>query len=197
MTARVAFGFDRIADPPPVVRLLTPKATKSSATPKSKGCAFLEFTHKNALQQALKLHHSELDGRRINVELTAGGGGKSETRLNKVKERNKELNTRRMVRILYLPHLPMLTENIQKKEVNGEEAKGKRRETREEPKDNIPDRHSNTSGIEKAHDKPKTWTVGDAEDGRAHRGGRKHRPVQKKREKKKPLVTGVNAIPVG
>jgi len=33
-----------------------------------------------------------LDGRVINVELTAGGGGKSETRLTKVRERNKALN---------------------------------------------------------------------------------------------------------
>jgi hypothetical protein len=27
-------------------------------------------------QKALKLHHTKLDGRRINVEMTAGGGGK-------------------------------------------------------------------------------------------------------------------------
>ena len=32
-----------------------------------------------------------LDGRMINVELTAGGGGKSESRLTKVRERNKAL----------------------------------------------------------------------------------------------------------
>ncbi|KAJ7786558.1 hypothetical protein B0H16DRAFT_1446271 [Mycena metata] len=44
---------------------------------KSKGCAFVEFSHRNALQQGLKLHQSELEGRRINVELTVGGGGKS------------------------------------------------------------------------------------------------------------------------
>jgi len=59
--------------------------------PKSKGCAFLEFTHRNALQQGLKLHQSMLDGRMVNVELTAGGGGKSESRLKKVRERNKAL----------------------------------------------------------------------------------------------------------
>ncbi|KAH9937220.1 uncharacterized protein B0H18DRAFT_969618 [Fomitopsis serialis] len=65
-------------DPPPTVRLLTPKATPSGRqSAKSKGCAFLEFTVKSALQQALKLHQSELDGRMINVELTAGGGGKA------------------------------------------------------------------------------------------------------------------------
>ena len=32
----------------------------------------------------------------INVELTAGGGGRGEARLKKVKERNKELEGRRV-----------------------------------------------------------------------------------------------------
>ncbi|KAG6877884.1 hypothetical protein C0993_002885, partial [Termitomyces sp. T159_Od127] len=78
-------------DPPPTIRLLTPKSTIGKPNIKSKGCAFLEFTHRNALQQGLKMHQSELDGRMINVELTAGGGGKSESRLEKVRERNKHL----------------------------------------------------------------------------------------------------------
>lgn len=63
---------------------------------KSKGCAFLEFKHHGALQQGIKLHHSELDGRQINVELTAGGGGKGLARMKKLKERNKELEGRRV-----------------------------------------------------------------------------------------------------
>lgn len=63
---------------------------------KSKGCAFLEFKHRGALQQGLKLHHSELDGRQINIELTAGGGGKGLTRMKKLKERNKELEGQRV-----------------------------------------------------------------------------------------------------
>jgi nucleolar protein 6 len=82
------------SDPPPTVRLPTLKATEP--TSKSKGYAFLEFTEKQGLQVALKLHHSELEGRKINVELTAGGGGKSERRLNKVKERNKGLHDQRV-----------------------------------------------------------------------------------------------------
>ena len=87
-------------DPPPTVRLLTPKVTRTGATvAKSKGCAFLEFSTRPALQAALHLHQSELDGRRINVELTAGGGGKGDTRLAKLKARNKELATQR-VRLL-------------------------------------------------------------------------------------------------
>lgn len=85
-----------LTDPPPTIRLLTPTSTSGSQRAKSKGCAFLEFTHRNALQQALKLHQSSLEGRLINVELTAGGGGKSETRLAKVRERNKALLVQRV-----------------------------------------------------------------------------------------------------
>jgi RNA recognition motif-containing protein len=91
LICRVPIDFP---DPPPTVRLLTPKTSPTVATRpsrKSKGCAFLEFSHHNALQQALKLHQSELDGRMINVELTAGGGGRSENRLTKVRQRNKAL----------------------------------------------------------------------------------------------------------
>ena len=81
-----------VADPPPQIRLLTPKPKSPAlSTVKSKGYAFLEFSHRNALQQGLKLHGSTLDSRRINVELTAGGGGKSEKRVQKVQARNKQL----------------------------------------------------------------------------------------------------------
>jgi nucleolar protein 6 len=91
-------------DPPPTVRLLTPKVTTrpgAESKSKSKGCAFLEFSARQALQAALRLHQSELDGRRINVELTAGGGGKSDARLAKVKERNKHLGAQRVRRFLF------------------------------------------------------------------------------------------------
>lgn len=85
-----------LADPPPTIRMLTHSSTSESQRSKSRGCAFLEFTHRNALQQALKLHQSTLEGRMINVELTAGGGGKGGTRLAKVKERNKALLAQRV-----------------------------------------------------------------------------------------------------
>jgi nucleolar protein 6 len=85
-----------LADPPPTIRLLTRTSTSGSQRSNSKGCAFLEFTHRNALQQALKLHQSTLEGRMINVELTAGGGGKGGTRLAKVRERNKALLAQRV-----------------------------------------------------------------------------------------------------
>ena len=98
-------------DSPPTVRLPTPKTTRPSS--KSKGYAFLEFTDKKSLQQALRSHHSELEGRKINVELTAGGGGKSEHRVKKLQDRNKGLHEQRVPRFripffLYLTVLHLL-----------------------------------------------------------------------------------------
>ena len=46
-----------------------------------------------AVQRALRLHHTLLDNRRINVEVTAGGGGKSENRTAKIKMRNDKLRS--------------------------------------------------------------------------------------------------------
>jgi nucleolar protein 6 len=47
------------------------------------------------MQAALKLHHTTLASRRINVELTAGGGGKSNERASKIKERNDRVGVQR------------------------------------------------------------------------------------------------------
>ena len=48
------------------------------------------------VQRALQLHHSELGGRQINVELTAGGGGgKSELRKQRIKHKNEALTKER------------------------------------------------------------------------------------------------------
>lgn len=88
------------ADPPsltsageiPAVRLLTPKpnpASSSTSAPKSKGCAFIEFTTSPPLQAALRLHEAEFQGRKINVELTAGGGGNSAGRTAKIEDKRK------------------------------------------------------------------------------------------------------------
>lgn len=88
---------------------MTPKPTPNGRpVAKSKGCAFLEFSAKTGLQQALKLHQSQLEGRLINVELTAGGGGKSESRISKLKERNKELHEQRVGFHLNIPGLCFL-----------------------------------------------------------------------------------------
>ncbi|KAK7059184.1 hypothetical protein VNI00_001811 [Paramarasmius palmivorus] len=137
-----------VCEPPPSIRLLTPKSTSSSKTStKSKGCAFLEFANRNALQQALKLHHSKLDGRTINVELTAGGGGNSEKRISKLQERNKKLHKDR-----------------------------KQTNTKDGGSTAQSQRYSATSGVGDAPSAKRTWTVGDTADGETHRGGKKRKP---------------------
>ena len=89
-------------------------------TNKSKGFAFLEFENYDRMKTCLKLyHHGMFDpedyreesaqygpkqqnhgnkkkgARRINVELTAGGGGKSEARKQKLTEKNVRLEEQR------------------------------------------------------------------------------------------------------
>lgn len=108
--AQVRDHFAKLA--PSSVRLSTDKATG-----KSKGFAFLEFDGYDKMKTCLKLyHHSLFDPqgktdtaeaggktargknkpRRINVELTAGGGGKkSQQRLAKIKMKNEKLNEER------------------------------------------------------------------------------------------------------
>lgn len=88
----------------PAVRLMTRKADEGPSTgglsgveTRMKGCGFIEFGTSGALQKALKLHHTLLSGetegngrlrptkpRRINIELTAGGGGSSQNRRQKI-----------------------------------------------------------------------------------------------------------------
>ena len=97
---------------------LAPKAVRHStnkSTGRSKGFAFLEFDGYDKMKTCLKLyHHSIFDpqelndpsvesavrmnnsGRKINVELTAGGGGgRSEKRKEKIKEKNHKLDEQR------------------------------------------------------------------------------------------------------
>ncbi|KAL2000131.1 hypothetical protein VTN02DRAFT_3518 [Thermoascus thermophilus] len=84
-------------NPPSSVRL----ATEKGSSAKCRGFAFLEFDHYDRMKTCLKLyHHSSFDdgkspARRINVELTAGGGGKSERRKAKLEAKNKRLETQR------------------------------------------------------------------------------------------------------
>jgi len=105
---------------------LSPSSVRHSTekqTGKSKGFAFLEFEAYDRMKTCLKLyHHSIFDpnaktsadekttdadlkdetkrkGRRINVELTAGGGGKSKDRKEKIKEKNEKLDEERQRRI--------------------------------------------------------------------------------------------------
>lgn len=65
------------------IRLLTDPKTN-----KSRGMAFLETNDPEMLYATLKLHHTMLDGRRLNVERSAGGG--KETKKEKLKTFRKE-----------------------------------------------------------------------------------------------------------
>ena len=66
------------------------------STNKPKGFAFVEFSSAEGLQGAIKKHHTQLAKRKINVELTAGGGGnKSESRKAKLSDKNKKLDKER------------------------------------------------------------------------------------------------------
>lgn len=57
--------------------------------------AFIEFQSSTALQKALKLHHTELDGKIINVEMTAGGGGTTVERKRKIEDKNERIGVQR------------------------------------------------------------------------------------------------------
>ncbi|CDK28832.1 unnamed protein product [Kuraishia capsulata CBS 1993] len=88
-----------------------------------KGIAFLEFSNENTdiqtkINVALKQHHTLLKGRKINVELTAGGGGNSKDRLEKIKGKNEKLFEERRSRILEGEH-----KTREKRVVPGDDAK--------------------------------------------------------------------------
>ncbi|KAL2161307.1 hypothetical protein VTH06DRAFT_8527 [Thermothelomyces fergusii] len=86
---------------PTSVRLLTRRDDPA----KSRGIAFVEFGSYDRMKTCLqKFHHTLFDDgksppRRINVELTAGGGGKTATRLEKIKQKNAKLNEERAQRM--------------------------------------------------------------------------------------------------
>jgi len=164
---------------------------------KSKGCAFLEFKTKAALQQALKLHQSMLDGRMINVELTAGGGGKSQARLQKVKERNKALLNQRV----WLFWLSICQSHSPRPQQKKSEIASKKPSDTIPSRPDRPQRFSTTSGLDEAPSTKRTWSVGDQIEETTHRGGKKHtQQGAKKRKAPRPGAawgTGVNAIPVG
>lgn len=68
------------------IRLLTDKARKN----RSKGMAFVEVKDPELMYECLKLHHTYLDGRRMNLERSAGGGKNSDGRKDKIKQYRKE-----------------------------------------------------------------------------------------------------------
>ncbi|ETS84259.1 hypothetical protein PFICI_02284 [Pestalotiopsis fici W106-1] len=95
---------------PTAIRLLHEKTNPN----KSRGIAFLEFAGYDRMKTCLKtMHHTtlkcqgrdhrgrpKLEERVINVELTAGGGGNTEGRREKIKAKNEKLNDERHRRAL-------------------------------------------------------------------------------------------------
>ena len=71
-------------------RLLTHKDTG-----KSKCCGFLELSNNKVMQNALKFHRSRLHGKHVNIEVTCGGGGKTETRRHKIMKKNRTLRKKK------------------------------------------------------------------------------------------------------
>ncbi|CAG9318743.1 unnamed protein product [Blepharisma stoltei] len=58
---------------------------------KFRGFAFAECTNNDQFQKLLRMHHLELKGRKVNIEMSAGGGGKSEARKQKIKKVNEKI----------------------------------------------------------------------------------------------------------
>ncbi|KAJ2488702.1 hypothetical protein IWW37_004606 [Coemansia sp. RSA 2050] len=88
-TAQELQEFLRAANPTSV-RLMTDKDTG-----KSRGFAFVDFASSADLKHALKFHHMPLGSKKINVELTAGGGGNSNVRREKLQRRREDLDEER------------------------------------------------------------------------------------------------------
>jgi RNA recognition motif-containing protein len=77
---RFAINADTVS-----IRLLTDRKTK-----KSRGMAFVEVQDPQLLYACLKLHLTHLQGRRLNVERSAGGKATSTSRQVKIQELRKE-----------------------------------------------------------------------------------------------------------
>ena len=65
------------------------KKSKKSQS-KSRGMAFLDLSDPELMYACLKMHHTDLDGRRINVERSAGGKSGSEARKEKISGYRKD-----------------------------------------------------------------------------------------------------------
>ena len=63
-----------------------------SKTKKFRGVAFVELADRDSLAAALGLHKSRLGHKKINVELSAGGGGNGTVRRQKIQAKRDRLN---------------------------------------------------------------------------------------------------------
>uniref|UniRef100_M4C6P6 RRM domain-containing protein n=1 Tax=Hyaloperonospora arabidopsidis (strain Emoy2) TaxID=559515 RepID=M4C6P6_HYAAE len=98
------------------LRMLTDKKTK-----KFRGMAFIEVKDSKALGAALSRHHTLLQGRRINVELTASGGGnKSENRRIKLDDLRKKQSSVQVekTKALIQKHIDGPQYNLQQEDVD-------------------------------------------------------------------------------
>ncbi|KAG8690943.1 hypothetical protein FRC11_007954 [Ceratobasidium sp. 423] len=171
-------------NPAPTIRLLTPKPRSGKPqtavqAAKSKGCAFLEFSSHSTMQMAIRKHHSELAGRRINVELTAGGGGNSDQRKEKLRTRNQTLNEQR------------------KRGAERRTSKNSGPDHPGQPQSKLPTRHSTTSGETETTNRPKTWSIPTTEDEKAEPRTRGKSKGANAVHRKTSWVSGANAIKVG
>ena len=80
------------------VRLLTRREDGSS-----RGLAFVELESESDVHTALRLHKSPMEGRRINVERTVGGGGASAERQDKLKSLREKQGTKMQRELQSLP----------------------------------------------------------------------------------------------
>jgi len=155
------------------VRLLNHKTTNAGEPNKSKGYAFIEFSSSQSLQHALHLHHSQLDGRKINVELTAGGGGSGEKRRNALKARNESLEGERK---------EMRTKKSQANAM-----------TDEDTSKTLPSAGSKPEGVSLASSMTQNVRVDKT---KARRGGGMH--LKRSAKNLNPrMASGANAVPMG
>jgi nucleolar protein 6 len=73
------------------VKIMEARLLTKRGSGESRGCCFAEFPDTKSLQNALKFHHSLIGGRRLNIEVTCGGGGRGGKRMEKIKQRNERL----------------------------------------------------------------------------------------------------------
>lgn len=88
----VVSHFEKRGVPVREFRLLTHKDTG-----KSKGCGFMELSGHREIQNAIKLHRSRLMGKHLNVEVTCGGGGKTEARRKRILEKNRTMRKKNTI----------------------------------------------------------------------------------------------------
>ena len=82
---KVVWFLRNIADNP-TVRLLTKKDSNEP-----KGCGFVEFVTAKEMQKAVLMDGVLLEGRKVRLQATAAGGGKSENRIKKIEAKQKKL----------------------------------------------------------------------------------------------------------